>query len=136
MIDLLIIETGSGGDLVISGSDLVAVMGLENQPYLAMFGDDGSWWGNFLMADGQDNEFVSLTEDVLNKIVLNSNGRLKVEAAINQDLAYLTADVPGTTITIETKIVTAIRMDIRITINGKLFSYSWNPNEASLTPIF
>lgn len=130
MADLLIQELGSGGDLVFDGKDLVPVYGYENQPYLAQFGDDGTWWGNsLLLANGQDNEFISQTESVLNKYALNSAGRLKAEAAINADLQYLVNNIMGTTISVTTKIITDNRLEVRIDINGRLFNYQWHPDK-------
>jgi hypothetical protein len=45
MTDILIFETGNGGDMMLRNNDIVTVEGYENQPYLAMFGGNGSWMG-------------------------------------------------------------------------------------------
>lgn len=129
-LDLLLIETGSGGDLAIQGNDLAIVTGLENQPYLAQFGDDGSWWGNTILGfanDGKDVTFSSTTEAVMNEYALNSNGRQKIQDAMLADLQYLIDDVPDTKITIASQIVSSNRLEVQITINGKLFAYQWMP---------
>lgn len=134
-IDLLVIETGTGGDLVLSGNDLATVTGLENQPYIGQFGDDGRWWGNTLLEllnDGTAIIFSSTTETVMNEFALNSNGKQKIENAMLADLQYLVNDVPGTTITIATQIISDNRLDVQINISGQLFSYEWNPNSGFL----
>lgn len=128
MIDLLIWETGNGGDLLQRGNDIVSVSGYENAPYLAMFGGS-SWWGNYLVPD---NQFLSRTEEVLRNTVLNSAGRIAVENAIGQDLAFL-RDIAGTTFSYTVTIAGVNRVSIEITINGRVFSYLWNPDQMFLT---
>jgi hypothetical protein len=136
MIDLLLVELGTGADLVFNGYDLVGCTGVENQPYLAMFSDEdgsGDYWGNaLLLADGVDNEFISQTEAALRKYALNSNGRLRIDAAINEDLQYLTQDVGGTTVTVNSVIASDNRLDVTINFNGQLFLMEWNPDELFL----
>jgi len=132
-MDILLIETGSGGDAVLRGNDLVTVEGLENQPYLAMFGDDGSWWGNIFLQDKPDAQLLSLTEAALNKYALTSGGRLKIEEAINLDLEFLKDAIPGTEIHIQTQIAGANRLDIRIDIDGQTFGMQWNPDSGFLS---
>jgi hypothetical protein len=129
MTDLLIYETGSGGDLLISGNDLAQVQGYENSPYLAMFGG-GDWWGNYLLPT--ENQFNSQTEQTLNTTPLSSAGRQTIEAAIKADLAYLD-NIEGTTWSVTTAIGGKDRLQIYITINGQTFYYLWNPNQLFLT---
>ena len=136
MIDLLLVEYGTGADLVFDGNDLVACTGLENQPYLGMFSDDGSgdYWGNaLLLAGGVDNEFISHTEAALRKYALNSSGRLRIDAAINADLQFLTNDVPGTTVNVNSVIASDNRLNVTINFNGQTFLMEWNPNTLFLT---
>ena len=127
MTDLLLIETGSGGDLVLRGNDLASINGLENSPYLALFGGS-DWWGNYLTK----NPFIAKTEELLKITPLTSSGRSKIEAAINQDLSYLN-DIKGTSWKVSTAITNTNRLDISIVINGQQFSLQWNPDKLFLT---
>lgn len=128
MTDLLIYETGMGGDLLLRGNDLVGVAGYENAPYLAMFGGS-DWCGNFLIPN---NPFNSQTETVLRNVNLNSAGRVAVEEAIKADLSFLN-DIPGTKWSVSTTIAGNNRLEINISINGKQFNYVWNPDTMFLT---
>ena len=130
--DILIYETGSGGDFLLRGNGLATVSGYENSPYLSMFGGN-DWWGNAYIPDG-NSLFSAQTEDVLNTTPLTSAGRVKIENAIKADLAYLD-DITGTTYTVSTSIANANRLDIVITINGKVFNYQWNPDSLYLNYI-
>jgi hypothetical protein len=135
MLDLLIIEKGSGGDAVLQGNDLAVTTGYENMPYLAMFGgrDDDNYWANdLLFNDGDDIKFSASTERVMESVALNSAGRIAIENAILADLAFI-KKIPGTEMTVTTSIVNADRMDIEIKINGKTFFMQWHPNTAFLT---
>ena len=64
MTDLVIYETGDGGDVQLQGNDLATTSGITNQPYLGWFGGntDASttgnelegeqkldWWGNSVL---------------------------------------------------------------------------------------
>ncbi len=129
--DLAVIETGNGGDLQLLGSDLAIVSGIENQPYLAMFGGNKEstvnpsaiisqnemsfdWWGNnLLMPSSQSLQFNSLCENALNTIPLTSNGRILIENAIKKDLQFLE---PQATINVVVTIVATDKIDINITI--------------------
>lgn len=127
MTDLLIFESGNGGELVLRGNDLASVNGYENSTYLAMF--SGNWWGNYLVPG---NPFQSKTENVLNTTPLTSAGRQAIENAIKTDLKYL-SNIPGTTIAVSTMIVNSNRLDIIVDINGQQFYYQWNPDTLFLT---
>jgi hypothetical protein len=127
MTDLLIYETGGGGDLLQRGNDLVSVNGYENSTYLSMFGG-GSWWGNFLTP----NKFLSKTERVLLVTPLTSAGRITIENAVNDDIDFL-KKIPDTKYTSLVTIGGPDRLEILITINGKQFNYLWNPDKMFLT---
>jgi hypothetical protein len=129
-MDLVLIETGNGGDLVLQGNDLAIATGYENIPYLSMFGG-ADWWGNEFLDPAQ--QFNSLTESALKQYALNSAGRVEIEKAINADLEYIAANVPGTKVSVVTTIVSDNRLSIVITIDGQTFSYLWNPITGFLT---
>jgi hypothetical protein len=128
-MDLVLYETGSGGDLLLTGIDLEIAKGLENILYMSMFGG-ADWWGNEFLEPLQ--QFNSQTGPALLKYALNSSGRLEIEKAINADLQIITTNVPGTTVTVETKIVIDNKLSIVITVDGKTFSYLWDPSKRFL----
>jgi len=129
MTDVLIYETGNGGDIIVKqgANDVTTVNGYENSPYLAMFGGS-NWWGNYIAT----SPYLCKTEAVLKNLVLNSAGLQNLEKAINSDLDYL-KNIPGTTYKVSTKIESPSRLAINIEINGKIFSYLWNPDSMFLT---
>ena len=121
MRDIKIISTLDGGDLVKQGNDIATVSGVENVPFLAMFGGAG-WCLNFVT----DRPFQSRTETVLRSVVLNSDGRLKIQEAVNADLAFLN-DIAGTTWSTVIALEAPNYVRIGVTINGQQFDTLWNP---------
>lgn len=105
--DILLYETGSGGDLAILNNDLVMTEALYQQIYLALFGGNieantkakyidteerFDYWGNSLIwKDKTTKQFNSETERVLQNNALSSSGRLAIIQAVNEDLRYLTS---------------------------------------------
>lgn len=132
IFDLAIIETGNGGDIQLLKNDLAVVQGIENMPYLAMFGGNKEqstenvnanqpvpaqsfdWWGNNLFMQGdQSIQFNSKVEKILNTTPLTSAGRVLIENAIKKDLEFLEEIA---TITVVVTIVATDRIDINIEI--------------------
>lgn len=125
--DLAILETGNGGDLQIIGSDLAVVKGIENMPYLGMFGgnveqsttsvlvaDSKDWWGNrLLMESNQSIQFNSIVEKALNTTSLTSAGRVIIENAIKEDLKFLS---PQATVEVSVTIVATDRINVKIKV--------------------
>lgn len=102
MVDILIYECGSGGELFLIKNDLQSIECCDNQVYLALWGGNleantiqdsedlvirEDWWGNQLME--LKNQFNSETERTLDRIVLNSQGIFDVENAVKKDLKFL-----------------------------------------------
>lgn len=132
MVDLKIYETGNGGDLELNNNDLTLVTGLESMLYLAMFGGnvEGDWWGNELLMPNQpDIHLKSETEKVLMSVALNSAGRIKIEQAVKNDLAFIQKAFPGTKLVVSVTIVSDDIVSIVINVDGKDFNYLWNPAE-------
>lgn len=117
MLDLVIYETGDGGDLEIKADDLQLISGLTNQVYLALFGgnlaqstdssisDDEQrldYWGNEILE--KDNQFNSTFEKTLREISLNTSGIRELENAAKKDLEYLqefaTIEINGSLISV------------------------------------
>lgn len=106
-MDVQVIETGNGGDLVKKPKDLLTIDGFQNMPYLAMFGGNVAedtpttrtpsqqnfdWWGNgLLMPNDASQQFNSQTERALNTIPLTSAGRARIEQAVIADLQFMKA---------------------------------------------
>jgi hypothetical protein len=103
--DILIYESGDGGEISIVANDLELSETLYQQVYLALFGGNVEantknnilvneerldWWGNILFHRAESTkQFNSNTERALLEIVLNSSGRLKIIQSVNDDLKYL-----------------------------------------------
>lgn len=130
MFDPVIIETGNGGDLQLVGNDLGVVFNIENMIYLALFGGNKEevtkvkivevesfdyWANNLLMPGNPSQQFNSITEKTLDKVALNSEGRILIENAIKKDLEFL-YDF-GVTYTV----TASIQSDDRLRVEIKIF---------------
>lgn len=129
--DLAISEKdGNGGDLQQLGNDLAVVNGIENMPYLAMFGgnreastgtipiaDAQDYWGNNLfMAGDASIQFNSKTERILNSTELTSAGRVIIENAIKDDLQFLEPQAK-ITVVVTIEATDRLRVSIRIELS-------------------
>ena len=142
--DILLRETGSGGDFAILSNDLVLSDTLYQQFYLAMFGGNlrantkskyldneerFDYWGNYLIWSTQKNkQFNSETERALQESVINSSGRLKVLQAVKNDLAYL-----ANVINFEVQVNLLAQNKLSITIT---FTEKSNQQDKSLQFVF
>ena len=103
--DILLYETGSGGDFSIQGNDIQLSETLFQNIYISLFGGNieasttgseiegevrSDYWGNQLFqANSKPKQFNSVTESLLSNVVLNSGGRLSIQRAVEQDLEHL-----------------------------------------------
>ena len=126
--DLLLYETGSGGDLAVLSNDLAMAESLYQQVYLALFGGNieantkskyieseerFDYWGNSLVWNVKTTmQFNSETERALKNNALNSSGRLAILQAVQNDLRYLTSLL---SYTIEVSVLGVNRL--KITVN-------------------
>lgn len=100
MKDLLIYETGSGGDIKLISGDIALSNSFLSQVYIAFFGGnkeanttgneiDGEerldYWGNIFLKGNK--QFNSNFERALNTTVYNSAGRITLENEAKKDLA-------------------------------------------------
>lgn len=105
-MDIAIFETLDGGDFLLKGNDLAMYFGIENHPYLGMFGGNKEastrnivvdaqsfdfWGNNLLMKSDQSIQMNSLFERALDKIELTSSGRVRLIDAIKEDLKFMSA---------------------------------------------
>jgi hypothetical protein len=148
-MDLQLILTNDGGDLVKNPKDFGIVLGLENMPLLAMFGGnvEGStpaqrlenqesldWWGNnLLMPNDASIQFNSETERLLNNVTLNSAGRLLIEETIKNDLSFLN---PFARIVVEVRILSVDRISILIKIIQNKSVFIWDLTNKGLVDGF
>jgi hypothetical protein len=103
--DILLYETGAGGDFAILEQDLLMGESLYQQIYLALFGGNVEastkisyleteerfdYWGNSLVWKTESNlQYNSETERAIQNNTLNSLGRQNIIQAVNVDLEYL-----------------------------------------------
>lgn len=145
-MDVAIIETLNGGDILIKGEDLAKQGGWGNMPYLAMFGGNyeavtkkrekgeivKDWWGNVLLFnEDSGQQFNSRTEKALNNIALNSAGRIQLEQIVKDDLKFM---LPFAIIEVQVVLVSDDKIKILIKIKQKTdidnqykeYIYFWN----------
>jgi hypothetical protein len=127
-MDLVVLETGNGGDVTRRGNDLAMYFNGENNIYLAMFGgnpgfptrpndvesESFDYWGNRLFNESfPTRQFNSETEELLKNIALNSAGRQALEQAILKDLNYLR---PQSEITVQASILSDDWIQVNIKV--------------------
>lgn len=136
-MDIKIIETGSGGDLVFENGDIRTTSEVYNQPYLAHFGGNKEAVSTdysegqpredyFLNPFLQENErFNSTFEKTLLNTPLNSAGRLKLEQAAEEDLGYLSG-FAQTESDVSITGIDKVELSDKIVSQNENFSYIWN----------
>jgi len=152
MADLVLFETGNGGDLNKTSNDLQITNGLFNQVYLALFGGNpeatndpdtsdfletqqrSDWWGNELLYPEQQNlHFNSSFERALNNTVLNSSGRLDLETAALEDLAFM-RDFSDVSVEVQIIGVDKVKISVSLQEPGNLeqqeFQILWDGTKA------
>ncbi len=128
--DILLAETGDGGDFAILNNDLLLGESLYQQIYLALFGGNieastkasyleseerFDYWGNSLVwNEVKTKQFNSETERTLQNVALNSSGRLKIIQSVNKDLEYL-KDIVNLTVDASILSVNKLRIIIEFT---------------------
>lgn len=145
MYDLQLVETGSGGDLVLNGNDLKSVFSFENMPYLAMFGGNVAaskpnalvfgqqnfdYWGNWIIDPNNTAiHFNSLTERVLRNTALTSAGRIIIQNAVIADLQFM-APFAKITVNVTLPGINIVRIQIFLqepdNLEATEFIFLWN----------
>lgn len=103
--DINLHESGSGGEMAIVSNDLLMGEALFQQVYLALFGGNVEantigneliseerfdyWQNPLFFAETPSKQFNSNTERELQKVVLNTSGRLEIIKTVSDDLEYL-----------------------------------------------
>jgi hypothetical protein len=104
MIDILLFESGNGGEISLLNGDIEMTDSLANQSYLSHFGGNveastngeeiegeerKDWWGNIFFQNDSTSQMNSELERTLNNTALNSVGRLQIEQSAKSDLEFL-----------------------------------------------
>lgn len=151
-MDLKLIETGNGGDIVQKGDIIQLINGFQNMPYLALFGGNieqstpktrkegeqvFDWWGNSLLfPNNLETQFNSLTEKTLMNVSLTSAGRIKIQNAVLEDLKFMKAFAK---INVDVSIIGVDKVKIFIqiqqpnNIESDEFIYIWDATLFELT---
>lgn len=150
-MDIQIIETNNGGDFIKIPGNLSIIQGFGNMPYLGMFGGNVEqdtpisrltteqafdWWGNnLILSDNPSGQFNSKTERTLNKVALNSAGRIKIQEAVNSDLDFMRAFAE---IIVDVQIIATDKVQILITVKSSTkerdFIYLWDATNKAVGP--
>lgn len=113
--DLLLYESGDGGEMRIINNDIALTQSLYQLVYLALFGGNietnttgneleseqrFDYWANSLFhRDFPNRQFNSDTERILNTVTLNSSGRISILRAVEKDLKVLDT-IANTTVSV------------------------------------
>lgn len=126
--DILIYESGDGGELSLKNGDIETVQSITNDVYLALFGGNieqstdntilpgtirEDWWGNDLMPD---NYFNSEFEKTLSMVALNSAGIKTLEDAALKDVDFLKR---FGTVSVSVSILDIDKMSIEVNLQEK-----------------
>lgn len=150
-MDLLLLETSNGGDLVLRGIDLAQTEGWDNMVLIALFGGNVAmstpderaanemaydWWGNStLMPNNPSQQFNSQTERALNTIPLTSGNLIYIQNAINADLEFM-QPFAEVTVTVAIIGVDKVRLQILVkepnNVTQKEFLYIWDGTKQDL----
>lgn len=151
-MDVQLIETGDGGDVVKTSKDLKIIYGLQNMIYLALFGGNIAsstpvqrnageqgfdFWGNNLLMQGDSSvQFNSETERALNSTPLTSAGRVLIQMAVENDLSFM-GDFATVTVNVQIIATDTIVLGIRIQQLDNLqiqdFIVIWDATKKELT---
>ena len=148
-MDVLVLETLNGGDVLVRGNDLVAAQGFDNMPYLALFGGNlaastpstrvqgefnNDYWGNFLVLN-RAAQANSDTERKIQNEPVTSAGRIRMEGTVRNDLRFMQqfAEVSATVSIISDDVIgISIRVQEPSNVQAKEFQFIWDGTRLSL----
>ena len=137
--DVKLVQTDDDGEISVEDGIVEMSGGLETAAYLSMFGgnedDDGrgdnpfNWWGN-LDETETDKQFRSETQNILQGTPATTGNLLRVEDAINRDLAWFLEDNVASSVTASVSMpaVNRIKIIIDIEANGEESSFEFVEN--------
>lgn len=151
-MDLKVIESGNGGDLVKTSKDLTVISGLGNMVYLALFGGNVKastpqkrlvseqafdYWGNSLFdSNDPDVQFNSLTERTLNTTALSSSGRVRIEQAVIKDLQFMKSFaiiIASVSIPETDKVLIEVKVQEPDNLQEQAFTFIWDATKNEVT---
>jgi hypothetical protein len=89
-----------------------------------------------LFPNAPEQQFNSLTERILNNVALTSSGRVRIEQAVLQDLAFMKpfAEVTASVSIPETdKVVIAVQLQEPNNLQEQEFTFIWDASRNELT---
>lgn len=130
--DVRLVQTNDDGDIDVVNGIVAMDGGLETSVYLAMFGgneDDStsSWWGN--SGELEVNKYHSVTQELLQSLPATSCNLLRIEDAVNTDLAYLTSEKIASLVEVTITIPELNRINIKVVINADGIESEFNFTE-------
>lgn len=143
--DILLFESGDGGEMEVANNDITLTETLFQQVYLRLFGGNleasttgteiegqerEDWWGNSLLfEDEKEKQFNSTTEQILDRVALNTSGRIDIIRAVEFDLKGLEgiADVSVDVVILsESRIKISVLLQKPGKIEDKFFQFIWD----------
>ena len=138
--DIELYESGSGGELNISNNDIQLIESLYQTIYVALFGGNTEastigneleneerfdYWANPLFfATKTAKQYNSETQRTLSNVTINSNGRLKIKQAVENDLSFISSIVG---FEVEILIISEDRIQIDINLSeGSDLQFIWD----------
>lgn len=152
MADLKLVESGNGGDFVLIAGrgDLEVIYGVQNLPYLGMFGgnkeqstqiiNEGEqrfdYWANELfMNNNSAIQYNSELERVLTEVALTSSGLTLIKQAVETDVSFMKE---FSTVSVDVTLTNVDRVQIVIQIKepdnleSNQFIYVWDSTKKEL----
>ncbi len=135
MVDLMIYESGNGGELSLKNGNLEITNAVFNQIYIAHFGGNIEavtggvgqssdvnldWWGNSLL--NTQHQMNSYLERALNENPLTSAGRVAIERAAKADVEFLNIAEIHTT----ASIIGTDKVKISHKVNQTTINFIWD----------
>lgn len=137
--DVKLFQTDDDGEISVNDGIVEMSGGLETAAYLSMFGgnedDDGrednpyNWWAN-LDETETAKQFRSETQNILQSIPATTGNLLRVEDAVNRDLAWFLENNVASSVTVSVGMpaVNRIKITIDIEANGEESSFDFVEN--------
>ena len=125
--DVVLFQSNDDGEIQVIDGVVTMDGGLQTTVYISLFGgnfaDDGladnafNWWGNKLETDS-DRKLRSETQNLLQGIPATSANLLRIEQAVNRDLAWMITKRVANEIDVVATIPALNKIKIVVTINA------------------
>lgn len=138
--DVYLQNDNDGGEITVINGEMLMTGGLEDAVFLSLYGgnikDTGeenssfTWWGNLLDNNEKDDKYISRTQYLLNNIAATPANLLRLDEAVNADLAWMLERKIVSSIEVESTIPDYNKINIKITIeaNGKEETFEFTDN--------